>query len=139
MVHWHDNNIVTTVSNKVDVAPPQTAKRWSKAEAKRVEIAQPFIVELSLWSTTTRQLEVSIGWPRMWTSTTSPFLQRSGSGHCLLSEWMSVSSRHGTCTGQHQQLRPNHLIFLLSGVPGSTLLVPHKHLSLVSQEDLSWQ
>ena len=53
--------------------------------------------------------------------------------------WMSVSSRHGTCT-QHQQLRPNHWIFLLPGVPwpGSTLPVPHKRLRLAAQEDLSW-
>ena len=50
---------------------------------------------------------------------------KSSGGHCLLSLWLSVSSRHDTCTEQHQQLRPNPCIFLQSGVPSP---VPHKHL-----------
>ena len=45
VVHWHDSNIVNTVSNKVGVAPPQIAKRWSRAEAKRVEMTRPFMVK----------------------------------------------------------------------------------------------
>ena len=45
VLHWNDNNIVNTVSNKVGVAPPQIAKLWSRSETKRVEITQPFMVK----------------------------------------------------------------------------------------------
>ena len=108
VVHWHDNNIIMQHSFKQGkVAPPQIAKRWSRAETKRMETTQPFMA---------KHYNQTMGgvarWSKMWTSTASPSIQRSGGGHCLLSVWMSVSSRHSTCTGQHQQLRPNHWIFL---------------------------
>ena len=46
MVHWHGNKIIMQHSFKQSwVAPPQIAKRWSRAEAKRVEISQPFMVK----------------------------------------------------------------------------------------------
>ena len=41
VVHWNDN----TVSNRVGCPPPQIAKRWSRAEAKRVETTQSFMVK----------------------------------------------------------------------------------------------
>ena len=46
VVHWHDNNIIMQHTFKQGrVAPPQIAKRWSRAEAKRMEITQPFMVK----------------------------------------------------------------------------------------------
>ena len=46
VVHWHDNNIIMQHSSKQGgVTRPQIAKRWSKAETKRVEITQLFMVK----------------------------------------------------------------------------------------------
>ena len=46
VVHWHDNNIIMQHSFKQGgVAPSQIVKRWSRAEANRVEITQPFMVD----------------------------------------------------------------------------------------------
>ena len=45
VVRWNDNNVVNLVSNKVGVNPLQVAKRWSRAESRRIEIPQPFIIK----------------------------------------------------------------------------------------------
>lgn len=45
VVRWNDNSVVNTVSNMVGVEPVQTAKRWSRAERKRIEISQPFVIK----------------------------------------------------------------------------------------------
>lgn len=44
VVRWNDNSIVNLVSNKVGVHPIQTARRWSRAEKKKVDVPQPFLI-----------------------------------------------------------------------------------------------
>ena len=43
-VRWHDNNVVTLLSNEFGVQPIQKAKRYSTALKRRVEIDQPNVV-----------------------------------------------------------------------------------------------
>jgi DNA excision repair protein ERCC-6 len=44
VVRWNDNNVVSLASNCHGVEPLGTAKRWSAAQKKCVEITQPFVV-----------------------------------------------------------------------------------------------
>lgn len=44
VVRWNDNNVVHAVSNMVGVYPVQSAKRWSRADRRRVDIGQPFLI-----------------------------------------------------------------------------------------------
>ncbi len=45
IVRYKDNNIVTIASNRSGVLPLGKARRWSQAEKKRIEIAQPACVQ----------------------------------------------------------------------------------------------
>ena len=44
VVRWNDNSVVTVVSNFTGVQPLQRARRWSRAESRRVEIQQPHLI-----------------------------------------------------------------------------------------------
>lgn len=43
-VRWHDNNVVTILSNEYGVQPIQKAKRYSVAAKKKVDIEQPYVI-----------------------------------------------------------------------------------------------
>ena len=46
LVRWNDNSIVTMASNCLGVAPLKTARRWSQAEKKTIEVQQPHLIHL---------------------------------------------------------------------------------------------
>ena len=45
VVRWNNNSVVNTFSNKVEVHPVQSAKGWSRSDAKRIDIGQPFLIK----------------------------------------------------------------------------------------------
>ena len=44
VARWNDNNVVNVVSSHVGISPVQKVKRWSKQQAKKLEIEQPFLI-----------------------------------------------------------------------------------------------
>ena len=45
LIRWHENNVVTLLSNKYGIEPVGAATCWSKQEGKRVGVPQPNIVK----------------------------------------------------------------------------------------------
>jgi len=43
LVQWHDNSIVTIVSNWHGVTPIGKVKRWSAAQKRAIEVSQPHL------------------------------------------------------------------------------------------------
>lgn len=43
-VRWHDNSVVSLMSNWQEIKPLQVAKRYSAKEKKKVQIKQPYLI-----------------------------------------------------------------------------------------------
>ena len=121
VVRWNNNSVVNTVSNKVGVHPLQSAKRWSRSDAKRIDTG----VSLSLSSIVTKQWVEWTRWTKTWTNIAWPSGPRSASGLYLHSAWTSVSSKCGTCFDWHRATltRPTTCWLSVTPLPGPVMLV----------------
>lgn len=45
-VKWHDNNVVSLISNVAGVAPIHTVKRYSQKEKKNIQVEQPHLIKM---------------------------------------------------------------------------------------------
>ena len=120
-VLWNDNSVVNTVSSKVGVHPLQSAKIWSRSDAKRTDIGQPFLIKH--YNNTmggVNRLDKNVDKINI----ARPTGPRSAGGLYLHSAWTSVSSKCGTCFDWRRAMltRPTNCWLSVTPLPGPVLL-----------------
>lgn len=77
VVLWNDNSVVTAVSNCHGIEPVATAKRWSSAQGKSVEVTQPASIDAY-----NQGMGVWITWNKILLSSIFRSAAKSGGGLC---------------------------------------------------------
>ena len=123
--------LCNTVSNKAGVAPPQIAKRWSRAETKRVEISQHYNQAMGDVDRMVHNVDKY-----------RSFIRSKKWWWPLFAFYVDVSiqqAQHLYRATPAAETKPLELLAVRRSIARVYLPVPHKHLRLVAQEDLPWQ